>query len=336
MVQRILERGEIESLDHTTIPRQRLPVAVAVFEQRASRLRDLAAGKVPGIPVNPTLSGYLVLMRELVLAQAELAKTLNVADVAMPDAQTLDLAIQHMMPPLSIQAARPPIWRDILNKLITRLDTGSNPQLTAVLDSLRAMSDAELEAQADAVLAQDRQVVNPAQAPFIAAALQVLWTSRAGQLNLQQIPMLETFTLCPVCGSHPVASVVRIGGQSQGYRYLVCSMCASEWHMVRVKCACCEHNGKIAYHGLDAVDTDNPISQQSSAPDNKANDPRKFARAETCDDCHSYTKILNQEHDYNVEPLVDDMASLTLDVLVGEAGYARGSINPLLWFGAAP
>ena len=31
----------------------------------------------------------------------------------------------------------------------------------------------------------------------------------------------------------------------------------------------------------------------------------------------------------------DDLASLTLDLLVGEAGYARASGNPLLWFNAA-
>jgi FdhE protein len=66
---------------------------------------------------------------------------------------------------------------------------------------------------------------------------------------------------------------------------------------------------------------------------NKANDPKKVARAETCDDCHTYRKVFNQEHDYNVEPLADDLASLMLDLLVGEAGYQRASGNPLLWLG---
>ena len=332
LVQRIIERGEIESLDHTALPRLLLPVTASLFTQRAARLQDLMDGKVAGIAVSTELSAYLSLMRELVLAQAEIAQLLGEAELAMPDQQSIDLTLQHMMPPLAAQATRPPIWRTILRTLIDKLDHGQNAELTAVLDSLRTMTDTDLEALAEAVLAQHQQDLNPAQAPFVAAALQILWTARAGQLKEQQVPILETFTLCPVCGSHPVASVIRIGGQSQGYRYLTCGLCASQWHMVRIKCVSCEQTGKIAYQGLDPVTED----QQPVVVGNKANDPRKYVRAETCEDCHHYTKIFNQEHDFNAEPFVDDLASLTLDVLVSEAGYTRGNVNPFLWFGETP
>ena len=333
MVQRIIERGEIESLDHTALPRFHLPqAATAVFTERASRLRDLADGKVAGIAFNPALSGYLELMSEVALAQADIAHSLSEENLAMPDQKSLDLALDHMMPPLTAQLKRPPIWRTILNDLIDKLldnSKGERAELNAALTALSKQNEADLEDQANAVLAQRNEDVNPAHAPFIAAALQVLWTSRAAKLKPQEVPMLETFTLCPVCGSHPVASLIRIGGQSQGYRYLTCGMCATQWHMVRVKCVSCEKNGKISYQGLDPIDALEP----AAAPVNKANDPRKYARAETCDDCHCYTKIFNQEHDYNAEPFADDLASLTLDILVSEAGYTRGNINPLLWFG---
>ena len=165
-----------------------------------------------------------------------------------------------------------------------------------------------------------------------------MWTRRAEQLDAPRVQPLVTNTLCPVCGSHPVASVIRIGGQSQGYRYLQCSCCASEWHMVRVKCSCCEHTSKIAYQSLETNEDKLPVEdavEDKNAKPNKANDPSKVARAETCDDCKTYRKIFNQEHDFHVEPLADDLASLTLDVLVSEAGYARASGNPLLWFNAA-
>ncbi len=333
-MQRILERGEIESLDHTSIPRLRLPQSGTVFEQRAARLHSLAAGKVTGIPVNPALSGYVSLMGVVVAAQADIMRTLGAAELPMPDPVSLSLAQQHGMPPLAASGARPPVWRDILAGLLDRLDAAaaSRPELAVVLTGLRALAVPELEHLADAVIAQHMDELNPAQAPFIAAALQIVWTYWAGHLQQQQVPTLETATLCPVCGSHPVASVIRIGGQSQGYRYLACGLCASEWHMVRVKCSCCEQNGKIAYQGLSIADAE-PAATAVGAPDNKANDPRKFARVETCDDCHGYRKIFNQEHDYDVEPLADDLGSLTLDVLVSEAGYSRESINPLLWFG---
>jgi FdhE protein len=54
-------------------------------------------------------------------------------------------------------------------------------------------------------------------------------------------------------------------------------------------------------------------------------------RAETCEQCHGYRKILYQEKDPNAEPVADDVASIALDMLLAEQGYRRASGNPLLW-----
>jgi FdhE protein len=102
-----------------------------------------------------------------------------------------------------------------------------------------------------------------------------------------------------------------VDGQSQGYRYLHCALCASEWHLVRVTCSQCQNTENIGYHS---------IAGGSAA-----------IRAESCDRCHTYRKILYQEKDADVEPVADDLASLALDLLMAEAGYHRGSGNPLLW-----
>ncbi|PUA18816.1 formate dehydrogenase accessory protein FdhE [Glaciimonas sp. PCH181] len=341
-MQRILERGQIESLDHISIARLRLPPTDGVFGSRAARLRKLAAGAISGTPVSPELSGYCLLMADVVDAQnGVFASLIDVnADPEHPDQDTLDLARQHGMPTLPAFGDRPAIWYTIFERLLIALEPtlAARPQLAPVLAALQVLDKNTLDALADAVLAQRTEALDPAQAPFVAAALQVLWTYRSSKLALKDVPALETGTLCPVCGSPPVASVIRIGGQSQGYRYLHCGLCASEWHMVRVKCSHCEKNANIAYQGLDGRsntgdETDN--GQKTDAPlTNKANDPQKVIRAETCDDCHTYRKIVNQEHDYEVDPLADDLASLMLDVLVTEAGYTRASMNPLLWFGA--
>ena len=56
-----------------------------------------------------------------------------------------------------------------------------------------------------------------------------------------------------------------------------------------------------------------------------------LVRAESCDECRTYRKILYQEKDANIEPVADDLASLALDLLMSEADYHRGSGNPLLW-----
>jgi FdhE protein len=336
LVQRLLEPGEIESLDHNAIPRLLLPQARALFTARAARLRQLANNDIIGIPVGESMQGYLRLMAALVDAQAAVAASLPAHTFALPDAAEITLSLDHNMPPLPVSGARPASWRTVFGAILDQLEplAAQQPQMAGVLAQLRELDAAQLEGCADAVLAEVTEGVDPLHAPFVAAALQVVWAMRASQLDSPAVQPLVTNTLCPVCGSHPVASVIRIGGQSQGYRYLHCSACASEWHMVRVKCSCCEHTSKIAYQSLEAAD-DQPVAAADPAVINKANDPSKVARAETCDDCKTYRKIFNQEHDFNVEPLADDLASLTLDLLVGEAGYARASGNPLLWFNAA-
>src|SRR5256885_831132 len=115
----------------------------------------------------------------------------------------------------------------------------------------------------------------------------------------------------PVCGTLPVASIVRADERSQGYRYLHCALCATEWHLVRITCSQCQGTANIAYHSIEGA--------------------AEAVRAESCDECHTYRKILYQEKDPNVEPVADDLASLALDLLMSEAGYHRGSGNPLLW-----
>ena len=53
-------------------------------------------------------------------------------------------------------------------------------------------------------------------------------------------------------------------------------------------------------------------------------------KAETCEKCRGYVKILNQQKEPDVDPIADDVASLALDLLVREAGFSRGAVNPFL------
>ena len=76
----------------------------------------------------------------------------------------------------------------------------------------------------------------------------------------------------------------------------------------------------IAYRALADVDGDRGEAVRESA-----------VRAETCDHCHSYRKILYLEKDPSLEPVADDLGTLALDLLLAEEGYARASQNPLLW-----
>ncbi|HEY3600101.1 MAG TPA: formate dehydrogenase accessory protein FdhE [Paraburkholderia sp.] len=303
MVQRILEPGQIESLDHSAIVRVRLPERATLFATRAARLRQLAN--------NNPIGGYLRLMASLADAQQQ---TLSTFEAALPSAEAIAQAQQNAMPLVpALSPERNPAWRDVLQQLLDRVEAAGavTPALGGVLDGLRAKSAAELDAQADAILAQRFNEVDPATAPLIVAALQVVWTDLACRLDARDIPYIDAPGACPVCCAQPVASVVRIGGQYQGYRYLQCGLCGNEWHMVRVKCSNCDSTKGIAYHSVEGGS--------------------EALKAESCDECHTYRKIGYQEKDYDFEPLADDLASLTLDLLMNDAGYRRSGPNPLLW-----
>ncbi|MFP3800539.1 formate dehydrogenase accessory protein FdhE [Paraburkholderia sp. SIMBA_027] len=303
MTQRILDPEQIQAQDPSAIPRIRLPERGTLFKERAARLRKLADH-------NP-IGGYMRLMAALVDAQQQ---ALDHFDARMPEREAIDHAQRHSMPILpALGGERDPQWREVLRRLADRVEAAGavTPALANVLDSLRAMSDAQFDAQADALLAQRHAEVSPATAPFIMAALQVVWTDLATRLNTRDVPYVDAPGVCPVCGTPPVASIVRVGGALQGYRFTQCSLCATEHHVVRVKCTNCDSTKGIAYHGIEGG---------SDA-----------VKAESCDECHTYRKIGYQDKDLDFEPLADDLASLTLDLLMGEAGYRRASANPLLY-----
>ncbi len=302
-MQRILDPGQIESLDHTAIPRLRMPERTAIFSTRAARLRQLADASPIG--------GYIRLMAALADAQQQ---TLAQLSAPLPSAESIALAQHHSMPIVPATASeRDLLWRDVLHRLLDRVESAGlvTPMLARVLDGLRMKSSDELDALADAIVALRFNEVEPATAPFVMAALQVVWTDIASHIDPRAVPYLDTPGACPVCGTAPVASIVRVGGQFQGYRYVQCGLCSTETHVVRVKCTNCDSTKGIAYHGIDGGS--------------------EALKAESCDECRTYRKIGYQDKDFDFEPLADDLASLTLDLLMNEAGYRRSSPNPLLW-----
>ena len=51
----------------------------------------------------------------------------------------------------------------------------------------------------------------------------------------------------------PVASITRMAGDLLGQRYLHCSLCSMQWHLLRIRCAHCGSGKHIAYQSLDAA-----------------------------------------------------------------------------------
>ena len=304
---RILEPGQIEASAGRAIPRIRLPERTCVFSARARRLRQLAEAGAPG----HAIGDYLRLMALMADAQ-QLA--LGSFEAAAPNAHQLARAATHRMPVIHASSwPRAPYWREVVTQLCGAVAAARDAPagVRATCEQLQSAPAPALETQADALLGGRTEAVDVGGAPFLMAALQVYWVTLASRLLPDQVPGLEVPGLCPACGTLPVASIVRAEARSEGYRFLHCALCATEWHLVRITCSQCQSTANIAYHSIEG---------DSGA-----------VRAESCDQCHTYRKILYQEKDTNVDPVADDLGSLALDLLMSEAGYHRGSGNPLLW-----
>lgn len=314
MNSRILEPGQIQTLAQRSIPRIRLPDRDTLFARRADRFETLAAASPIG--------AYLRL--QVAVARAQHAALADFPG-ALPTPAQRSAAQAHRMPPMPAAAwPRAPQWRDA-SRAIGRAVAGlaDCPDEVARLgERVAALPAGEAEVQADRLLGVRDGDVDTAAAPLLMAALQVHWTAAASRLVADEVQPLDVPGLCPLCGTPPVASIVRAQAPYRGYRYLHCALCACEWHLVRVQCSQCGASGKdVAYRSLVAEDD---TGETAGALD-------QAVRAETCEQCHSYRKIVYQDKDPDVDPAADDLASLALDLLLAEHGYARASGHPLLW-----
>ncbi|MGE5160091.1 MAG: formate dehydrogenase accessory protein FdhE [Betaproteobacteria bacterium] len=294
-----------------TTPRVVLPTRADVFGARADRFTALADGH--------PMAAYLQLMAEV--ARAQQAAFGARAGGAVGD-KALAASRDYGMPPLSAQAhERSATWRDDMQDIARRVRARSANGVAAMLERVLALDVAALESLADRVLAGTTLDDDAALVPFVGAALQVYFARLAASLAVSDVDHCDVPGICPVCASRPVASVVRIGGEQANMRYLVCSLCATEWHMARVKCTACDTDKGVQYLSLTRDENE------------KATDSP--TRAEVCDECRSYLKIFYQDKDARIEPNADDLATLALDVLVDEQGYGRSGPNLLFHPGTA-
>lgn len=298
----IITDGSLDRVRKT--PRVVLPVRENIFSDRAARFVSVASGNA--------MSGYLQLMAKV--SQAQQAALAQRPAEAVPEA-ALTASREYGMPPLSAQShERSPQWRADLTDVVRSVRAQSTNGVQAALATLDALDEAAQESLADRVLAGTSLDEEAALVPFIGAALQTYFTRLAATLDVALVEHCDIPGICPVCASRPVASVLRIGGEQANLRYLVCSLCATEWNMSRIQCTSCDTDKGVKYLVLQAEGE----SKTEAA-----------ARAETCDECKSYLKIFYQEKDPHLDPTADDLATLALDLLVDEQGYSRSGPNLL-------
>jgi FdhE protein len=328
---RVMSPEEIAARAGGQTPFFQWPSPESAFAERAMRLRQLAPGHA--------MEDFLRFIADLAMAQQH--QLAAFATVPLPDSAALDAAARKGAPPLpAADWPRDLAWHAALRGIVAELRTtapaGAQPALQRLADA-----DADfLERQADCLLVGVMVGLDLACAPIVAAALQVYWMQMIAKVREHQGSGGEPFgrtddeTACPCCGSRPTASITRSAGESLGQRYLHCSLCSTQWHMVRIKCSHCLSIKALAYQSLDTADADAEEAGVEGQPGANGNRAAHAAiQAETCDDCGHYLKIMHSDRDPFVEPAADDLATLTLDLLVSDTGKLRHGINLMLLLG---
>jgi FdhE protein len=115
--------------------------------------------------------------------------------------------------------------------------------------------------------------------------------------------------LCPFCKRRPGLGVLRPLGDG-GQRSLVCSFCLAEWEFRRIVCPGCgeENHAKLPVYTAEEL---------------------KHVRVEACDSCRSYIKTVDMTKSGRAEPIVDEMASIPLDLWAQKQGYTKLQPNLL-------
>lgn len=116
--------------------------------------------------------------------------------------------------------------------------------------------------------------------------------------------------LCPFCSRRPGVGVLRPLGDG-GQRSLVCSFCLGEWEFRRIVCPGCgeEDHSKLPVYTAEEF---------------------KHVRVECCDSCRNYIKTVDLTRNGLADPVVDEIASIPLDLWAQKQGYTKLQVNLML------
>jgi FdhE protein len=108
---------------------------------------------------------------------------------------------------------------------------------------------------------------------------------------------------CPFCGSRPQVAVLRPEGDG-AKRSLLCSLCATEWNYLRLLCPNCGEEDKDKLPIFAAKEFDH-------------------VRVEACDTCRTYIKSIDLSKDGHAVPMVDELATVSLNLWAQEKDYHK-------------
>jgi FdhE protein len=140
----------------------------------------------------------------------------------------------------------------------------------------------------------------------VRAFLEPVLTTLSAEMNGG--PKTAAARVCFRCGSPPVVGVLQDLPEALGARSLVCPLCATEWRVDRLLCA---HCGETSAHELET-------HAAESVP---------WVRVDECMTCRRYLKTVDLRQRGDAVPVVDEIATLELDVWAAGRGLTKVQVN---------
>jgi FdhE protein len=125
----------------------------------------------------------------------------------------------------------------------------------------------------------------------------------------EKAPSNGMHAVCPRCSGKPQVGVLRQEGDG-AKRSLICSLCSTEWAYGRIVCPAC-----------DEEDVDR-LAIYTAAQFN-------HVRVEGCDSCGHYIKTVDLTRNGLAMPVVDELATIPLNLWAQEHGYTKLQTNLL-------
>jgi FdhE protein len=94
-----------------------------------------------------------------------------------------------------------------------------------------------------------------------------------------------------------------------GKRSLLCSFCGYQWRIERLVCPFCGNKEQESLQYFHA-------------------EGEEAHRIDLCDKCHQYIKTIDLRKIEAIDPILEDLATLHLDILASQKGYKRPIPNP--------
>jgi formate dehydrogenase maturation protein FdhE len=126
--------------------------------------------------------------------------------------------------------------------------------------------------------------------------------------NHREIAVVEgTPSTCRICAGRPIVGLLRSEGDG-AKKSLVCMLCAHEWTFRRILCPACgeEREPQMAFYSAPEI---------------------AHVRVDVCDTCHTYLKTVDLTKTGLAVPVVDELATIPLDLWARDHGYVKWQIN---------